>query len=183
MLNFRPTHHSRASAKAGFSLLEVIVGLTILTIGMLAMTSTTLGTYRLRDSDSSRLAARNAIASVSREVDLVASSIDPDSGPWAQQVIDAFASPNDLIDVPGLTPWQGENSVISIEIVSSETVSDMDTGVALGLPRDLDRDGLANNSDVSETGRMLPVIVRARWNTSAGPRQLEQGFYVLGYGS
>ena len=175
--------HQSLRARSGFSLLEVIVGLTILSIGMLAMTSTTVGTYKLRNADASRLAARNAIESVAREVELVASSIDLDAGPWAREVLDAFAAPADQVEVPGLGPWAGETSVISIEILSDETRSDADLGVHLGMPRDLDRDGAAANTDVSDTGRMLPVIVRARWNSAGGPRQIEQGFYVLGYGS
>ncbi len=170
-------------ARSGFSLLEVIIGLSILTVGMLAMTSTTIGTYKLRNADASRLAARNAIESVAREVELVASSIDLNAGPWASEVLDAFAAPANQVQVPGLEPWAGEPSVISIEILSDETLTDAGIGVHLGMPRDLDRDGAVGNTDVSDTGRMLPVIVRARWSSAAGPRQIEQGFYVLGYGS
>ena len=89
----------------------------------------------------------------------------------------------DEVVVPGLEPWVGENAVITVEVVTDETASDIDLGVRLGMPRDLDRDGIADNGDVRDTGRMLPVVVRARWLGASGPRQIEQGFFVLGYGS
>ncbi len=172
-----------APPRSGFSLLEVIVGLSILTIGMLAVTSTSIGTHNLRRADASRLAARNAIEAISREVELVASSIDLTAGDWAAAVQDAFAAPLNAFDVPGLEPWDSEPAVLTVEILNDETLSDVDIGLRLGMPRDLDRDGAIATTDLRSSGRMLPVIVRARWQTPSGPRQLEQGFYVLGYGS
>ena len=51
-------------------------------------------------------------------------------------------------------------------------------GVELGMPRDLDHDGLVSNTDVRGSARVLPVVVRMRWSTALGDRELVQGIYL-----
>ena len=179
----RPTLRPAQHASSGFSLLEVVVAVAVLTVGLLAMTSTSLQANDLRRADASRLAARNAMEAMVREVEVVAASIDPTSGAWADQLLDAFAPPNDTLDAPGLEPWEGEPSVVRVELFADETLGDEDIGFRLGMPRDLDGDGDAGSSDVENSAQMLPVVVRARWQTPAGPRELSQGFFVLAFGT
>ena len=180
----RPLRPAPPSAgSSGFSLLEVLIGLSVLTIGLLAMTSTSLQTHELRRSDAARLAARNAMESMVREVEVTAASIDTESGDWAELLIDAFAPPNDVLETPGLDPWEGEEAVVQVRFFPDETADDAEVGFALGMPRDLNGDGFADSSDVTSDARMLPAVVSARWQSPSGDRQLLQGFYVLAYGT
>ena len=43
-------------------------------------------------------------------------------------------------------------------------------GQQLGLPRDLDGDGLATNPDVSASYTLLPIRIQATWTNSDGPQ-------------
>ena len=110
------------------------------------------------------------------------SVVDSPNG-WAADVTARYApggNPGNTFDVQGLSPWPGEASIGTITIVTDETLTDADVGVDFGMPRDLDDDGVVDNLDVSATARVLPVVVRLRWNGPAGQRELEQGFFLLG---
>ncbi len=180
MLLPRP-HFASPRSDAGLTVLEVMLALAMIMIGLTAMTTTTLATHKLKRSDSDRQLAVAALESLLEEVQVVADSTPKDGTDWAAEVLARFAAPADRYPVAGLTPWAGELSVLSIQIVPSETVTDAVLGFDLGMPRDLDNDGLSDNPDVSDTARMLPVIVRVRWQSPAGDRELVQGAYVLGY--
>lgn len=180
MLLIRP-QSAGTRPDAGLSVLEVMLALAMIMIGLTAMTTTTLATHKLRRSDSDRQLAVAALESLLEEVQVVAESTPKDGTDWASQVLATFAAPADRFPVLGLDPWDGEPSVLSVEILSNETLSDDTLGFNLGMPRDLDNDGASDNPDVTDTARMLPVIVRARWQSSAGDRELVQGAYLLGY--
>jgi hypothetical protein len=69
----------------------------------------------------------------------------------------------------------------SIQIVLDETESDADLGLELGLPRDLNGDGDADDADVEGTARILPVLLTLRWRGENGQVVMRHGFYVMGY--
>ena len=43
----------------------------------------------------------------------------------------------------------------------------------LGMPRDLDLDDETDAADHADDYRILPVLVRVRWNGPVGPKQLQ----------
>ena len=63
-------------------------------------------------------------------------------------------------------------------LVTDETRTDAALGCQLGMPRDLDGDGLATNTNVSGTALLIPVVVRARWSGSRGNQAITHGFYL-----
>ncbi len=181
----RTTHPTRprASARGGFTLLETMIGISVLMVGLLALTSTSFVAHTLSDSDTDRRAAGAALSSVIEDITATANRPPEGENSWAETMVAAYGAggdPGPTFDVPGLTPWQGLASVGSIEIVTDETLEDAELEVELGMPRDLDNDAVVGDTDVSSTATLLPVIVRLQWTGRAGDRELVQGFYVMG---
>jgi hypothetical protein len=168
-------------ALSGLTLLEVTLGMAVLTIGLLALTSTSMATHRLQATDHARQLARDGLAAVVREVEVAARLLDKSQADWSAQLLARFSGDEAWRAVEGLDPWEDAPAVIEVRFCSDETATDDELGVPLGMPRDLDNDGFASRPDVSASARLLPVVARARWSTRAGDRELVQGFYVLGY--
>ena len=178
----RPRPHP--SHRAGFSLLETVIGISVVMIGMMAMTSTSLVVHSLEESDKARRLATNALQGAIEQVNADSNAAhDADVG-WAPSLVATYAPgavPGNAFDVAGLDPWPGIEQVGSIWVVTDETLTDDELGVELGMPRDLDGDGAVANDDVSGAATLLPVVVRLRWDGEAGQRELVHGFYLLGY--
>lgn len=168
------------SARAGFTLVELSVGVAILTIGTLAMLTTVVASQKLETSNRERLLARMAAQSAVRDVQITARAVATEQGleDWGTNFQAALAAPNDWLPVDGLQPWESLQNVCQVIVVNDETASDDDLGFELGMPRDLNGDG--DSEDVAVTGdaRLFPVLVRICWETPAGQRELVHGFYV-----
>lgn len=172
-------HRAGTGKRAGMSLLEVVISTGIL-IGFLGgLTTMVTGTHQLRRVEDDRRVAEAAIQSAAEEVRaLSAASIGDDAG-WAQTLMDRMGDGE--FDVFGLSPRDGEASVGTVQLIVDETTTDEDLGFDLGLPRDLDDDGLATNVDVSGGAVLVPVFLKVRWQGAFGPREIMHGFYLLGY--
>jgi hypothetical protein len=158
--------------------------MAILAIALLAMTMTSVSVFKMKESDRIRREATVGLQSLIEEIHGVSSAAVEAPGGWAREIVDAYAPGGrlgDTFDFGGLQPWPGEAAVFSVTIVSDETLTDQELGIELGMPRDLDNDLAITNANVSNTARMLPVIVRARWVGRNGNRELRQAFYILGY--
>jgi hypothetical protein len=137
------------------------------------------GTHRLRIVEDDRRAAEAAIQSASEEVRALSSiSLESEAG-WAQTLIGNLGDGD--FDVFGLSPRDGEASVGTVQLILDETTTDDALRYDLGLPRDLDDDGLATNVDVSMGAVLIPVMLRVRWQGASGLREVNHGFYLLGY--
>ncbi len=89
------------------------------------------------------------------------------------------SSPGNGFQVLGLSPLPADADGMVGEIVFPspaaspgqliESLSDS----ALGTPRDLTGDGVVDDLDHSSDYRMLPVVVRCRWNGRNGPARYE----------
>lgn len=176
-----PTPTRPDQTRRGLTLLEVTLGLSILTVGLLALTSTSVATHKLRETDHARQLARDGLAAVVRDVEVASRLIDKQAADWSAQLLDRFAGAQAWRAVEGLDPWPDQPGVIELRFFPDETLTDEDIGFPLGLPRDLDNDGFASSQDVSASARLLPAVARARWTTNAGDRELVQGFFVMGY--
>ena len=175
--------HQQRSSRSGFSLIEVVIASGILLMGLMALTSTSVVVHNLDQNDDTRRLASSALrGAVDRIHSVSANAIDDEDG-WATTVSQAFAAgnmPGPVFTVEGLDPWDGMASVGTVQLVTDETLTDELLGSTLGMPRDLNNDGLTDNTDVSADARLLPVVVSVRWQTASGQRQLRQGFYVVG---
>lgn len=179
-----PPRTSPTGRQAGFTLVEAVVAVAILLIGTLALASTSLAVHTMHETDQDRRAAAAALHGVMENIRSVSNgSLEDDAG-WAVAVTAALqpgAAPGDLFAVPGLEPWEGEPAVGSVTVLRDETLTDAEVGCALGLPRDLDNDGLVDNADVTDTAELLPVVLRARWRGAGGDREIVRGFYLVGF--
>jgi hypothetical protein len=59
-----------------------------------------------------------------------------------------------------------------VRVVLDETLTDAELGMALGMPRDLDGDGLQETTDVSATAQLLPIVVEVAYRPARGAPEL-----------
>lgn len=169
---------------AGFTLVEIGLAMTILLVALMAMGASTLRMSSLRRQNRERAVAQNAIRTISEQIHATADRVRRESGDWASDFGAELAAGGSLgptFDIQSLTPQNGQPSVGTITVVFDETATDAALGFELGMPRDLDGDGAVDNTDVSNTARILPVIVRAQWTGVSGDVQIVHPFYVIGY--
>lgn len=171
-------------SSAGFTLIEVMVTASVLLIGLLAMTSTSVVVNSLRRSASDQQVAQAAMQAVVEDLHAAARAADSDATNWADDVLAVYGTggvPGDSFPIQGLDPWEGETDVAFVEIITDETSTDGALGVAAGMPRDLNGDGTASTTDIRGTAALLPAIVRVQWRGAAGQQQLTQVVYLLRY--
>lgn len=169
---------------SGFTLIEIAFATTVLLVALMSMSASIFSLHSLRRQNRERTLARNACVTRVESAHSVARSAVDQPGAWATNVVAASCPGGGLdldFDIPGLTPWPGETHVGKVTFVVDETLTDAALGVALGMPRDLDGDGLIDNHDVRDTARILPVIVRARWDGVRGRVQIVRPFVAIGY--
>ena len=162
-------------ARAGLSLVEVMVAMTIMTVAFGMFTSTRISSSRLRsiNRDTARAtdAAREVIEAMrNREFRNVYAlfNADPDDDPGG-----AGTAPGARFAVPGLEPVEagelvGEIAFPVVDGVLRET-SDL---AELGMPRDLDGDSVIDAEDRAADYVILPVSVRVEWKGAFGPRHV-----------
>lgn len=169
--------------RGGFSLIEVCVAMAVMAVGLLAAGSTLVSSHSLRVADAERQAAEDGTRAIVEQILAFSEASIDDPAGWARTVTDALApggAIGDRFDLNGLDPQAGQPSLGSIQVVTDETVTDAAAGVELGLPRDLDGNGVLGDPDVSGTASLLPVIVDVRWRGKTGNRRLTQAFYLFG---
>lgn len=155
--------------------------MTVLLVGLLAATASTLRMHSHRRVNRERMLAENAVRAVVERLHSVSMRAASDPAGWSTVIETATLAGGEIgtsFDVRELTPREGANTVGSIQLVHDETATDASLGVQLGMPRDLDGDGAAGNSDVGDNARLLPVIVRARWTGSAGNGEVRHAAYL-----
>ena len=175
---------SRWSGKAGFSMIEVSLALTVIVVALMAMSASTLRMHSLRRQNRERSLAQNTVRAIAEHIPSVAAQAQSDPGTWGQSIVDAVNAgglPGPTFGVANLRVQEGNLSVGDVFVITDETLTDADIGLELGMPRDLDGDGLVDNADVTGTARILPVDVRARWTGVTGQQTIVHPFYVMGY--
>lgn len=182
----RPVRRPSAGTdpQSGFTLIEVLVTASVLLIGLLAMTSTSFVANSLRRNASDQQVAQAGMQAIVEDLHAAAREASDDESQWAQDVIAVYGpggNPGDEFDIDGLDSWNDFPTVAEVEIVTDETVTDADLGVSAGMPRDLDGDGAANDTDVTDSASLLPVVVRLRWQGASGRHQMSQVVYLLRY--
>lgn len=161
-----------------------MVTASVLLVGLLAMTSTSVVVNSLRRSASDQQQAQAAMQAIVEDLHASAREADDSPAEWAGDVLNIYGPggvPGNAFPVQGLDPWVGEPTVATVQLITDETATDAALGVAAGLPRDLDGDGVAGNGDVTGSAALLPAIVRIRWRSTAGQQQLTQVVYLLRY--
>lgn len=167
--------------EGGFTLLEVTLAMTVLLVAMLAATASTLRMHSLRRVNRERALAQNAVRSASERLQSLSARAIAEPAGWTTTVLAGVANGGEVgpvFETRELRARTGAPSMGTIEIVTDETRTDRELGAQLGMPRDLDGDGLATRTDVSGNALLLPVVVRARWQGAGGDAQVQHAFYL-----
>lgn len=167
-----------ASRRRGLTLVELAVSITVMAFALCAAASTVITTGALNqknhETEVARRAAENMIEVLrNTSFDKVfptynsVGSDDPNG---------ANTAPGNLFAVTGLTPIPGApGGVAGTILIASpgpglfENVND----ASLGMPRDLNADGVVDAVNHAGDNRVLPVRVRIRWQSKSGPRTVE----------
>jgi prepilin-type N-terminal cleavage/methylation domain-containing protein len=167
-----------ARRRRGVTLVELAVVITVLTIALCATTNTVVTTSALNRQDHETEVARRAaegmletlrntpLANVFKNYD---SSTSDDPG-------GVGTAPGATFAVPGLTPVPGAPGGVAGQILfpgTGPTLREDVVDAQLGMPRDLNLDGLVDASDHAANYRVLPVRVRVTWRSASGRRTLE----------
>jgi len=158
--------------------------MTVLVVALMSMSAATLRMHSLRRVNRERALAMNAVRSVVDRIQATSEQV-AESNPytWSSTLIGALSaggSVGDTFVVGELNEQVQGTPVGTIEVVVDETATDSGLGLAMGMPRDLDGDGLAADPDVSATAVVLPVVVTVSWRGVNGDSELRHPVYVTG---
>ena len=151
----------RARAAGGFTLLEIVFTISILIVAVASTSAATVSLSAMRRQNRERSVAHNAASALAERVLSLARSQIDSPGSWARNVVESVCPAGAVgtsFDVPELDPQDGLAHVGSITFIADETRTDAGLGVQLGMPRDLDGDGLATGTDVIATARLVPSL-------------------------
>ncbi len=170
--------------RGGFTLAELALAMTMLIVALISISAATLRSHSLRRQNRERTLAHNAIRSISERIHSL-SYITVENSPttWVQDLLARYGPGGTIgnqFDVEGLNPPGAAGRVGSIQIVTDETLTDLALGVELGMPRDLNGDGDANDNVVA-TARLLPIIITLTYRSASGVVTKNHAFYVVGF--
>jgi len=141
---------SFTSGCSGFSLLDAMTGVALLTLGFMGLASSMVASSRSCDD-----AKEDAL--VNHSLRRMAETLR--ASPFTETLVKyqnyAFAIPS-LVDGAG---------TVTFFVNEKDNSSDAQR---LGLPRDLDGDGLATKLDVTSSFNLLPCKIRATWTSRDG---------------
>lgn len=151
------------ASRRGFTILEVLMAAGVMVGGLLGLIAALHSASHLQRSTLERNRARAAIQDQIEQIY---------GTPWRDLVTKyGPGSPEAAFDVRGLSIVPGDitGQVGHIEIFLDETLDRPD----LGLPRDLNGDGDALDTDVSEDKiYLMPFVVSVRWQGMASDLSL-----------
>jgi prepilin-type N-terminal cleavage/methylation domain-containing protein len=177
-LRFRTDSHcSKVTARnAGLTLIELMVVLAILTIALSMFSRTLVSSARLDPLNSETVIAGEAARSKLEEMrnnrfeDIyVLFNSDPADDPGG-----AGTAPGDQFLVDNLDPIAGQAFIGTVffpeqaSVLREDVVNEM-----LGMPRDLNADGIVDADPRADDYLLLPVRIRIEWSGRGGDRNLE----------
>ena len=173
-----------ASGQAGFTVLEMALATVTLMVGIMSISAATLRMHQLSRQNREKAQAYNAVHGIAERINSASAIAAMEPSTWVQTVLDAYGpggTIGDSFDVLGLTAPEGADTVGTIEIITDETITDEELGTIMGMPRDLNGDGDALDTDVSGDANMLPIVITARWRNKGVDSFFKHPLYVMGY--
>lgn len=173
-----PRLRRRRACRGGFTLVEVLVVVAIVTVAMGLMTNTIVTVGKLAPVNRETARAMDAARSVAEELRSVPFdelwaryNEDPDDDPGG-----AGTAPGPAFFVAALEPDPEDADGLVGEIVLPSAAGELREDAVdarLGFPRDLNGDLAVDALDHSADYEILPFVVRLRWTGRNGPRTLE----------
>ncbi len=176
-----PTNKKGPGRAEGFSLLEVVVALAVVSVALLGFSKAILDSMVLsqmnRESGLARRAAQQVLA------DIEATDFSEVFARYNAYEGDDLAGDNlpGAFEVEGLRLLDGDADGLAGEIVFPDDVAwdgslhlREDSQLArLGMPMDLNLDGDVDTEDHADDYQVLPVLVRVEWRGRGGPAKVE----------
>lgn len=168
----------RRGSSAGFTVLEIAVAISLLTIAIGSVTMTLVATGSLTRTTGERATAMDGALSAMEALkaetfaDLFVSYngfADDDPG-------FAGSAPGAAFDVAGLQPQDGDaDGRVGLILFPGDGVELREDTVdtRLGMPRDLSGDGIIDAADHAGDYTILPVRVRVEWSGKSGDQTIE----------
>ena len=166
-------------AREGFTLLEMMIVVTLVSIVLVAMSNSILTSMKVTGVNRESAHATDGIADMMERLQGVGAFGDvfklyndnplddpgfPGSAPGSHFAVQGLQAAED--DVDGVV---GEIVFPTIGTQLREDAVD----ARLGMPRDLDGDGLVDSIDKAGTYKLLPVLLRIRWKGTGVERSME----------
>jgi type II secretory pathway pseudopilin PulG len=185
----QPQTPSRRS-RAGFTFVELTVGMVILLVSLLIFSSSVSGVAKQRavnrETGLALTAARNTLETL-RAADFhqvyALYNADPADDPAG-----AGSAPGNRFVVPGLDDapdavggFDGEIIFPSLDVAGDLQLREDLEVPALGLPRDLSGDSVIDDQDHSASYYILPVEIRVRWSGPNGTREYDMTTQLCQY--
>ena len=167
----------RDAARGGFTLIEAAITIIVLAVAALAVLSSMTYALRLFATNKETAAASQAAR---RRLELIKTEAVTDvvalyNADAADDPGGSGTAPGPTFAVAGLTAVTGSaddpGSVLLPLNAAGELREDLDLA-ELGMPRDLNGDGLIDSLDHRADVAILPVLVRVTWNGVDGERTL-----------
>lgn len=172
----------RFGNRRGFSLLEVMVAFSISAIGLLSFSQAIVGAVALKQATAEQALASNAARqliescnSVPFEEVYARFNSDPADDPAAGLIVGGKFSveglqvrSDDVDGMVGSIEFPGSSLLVGSEQLREDAVD-----VGLGVPMDLNGDGVIDASDHSGDYLLLPIRVRIEWRGRGGDSKIE----------
>jgi hypothetical protein len=157
---------AKRNNETGLSLIEVMIAMIIFVGAGAPLLAGLATSASVRVDCTDRYVAIEAVLGIADEIR--GTPIGTVASVWGPE-----GSRGNTFSIQGLDGSDGIPAG-SVTIVTDETTTDANLGIALGMPRDLDGDGLPENVDVSSNAVALPVIIEASW----GPEGKRESFKI-----
>ena len=180
-MQLQPPIRRRLSARSplsGFGVVEILCAVVVLTVSAAAFCEAMIGGLRMADETRERARALEQVRRVVEELQdasfaqvfaLYDASKSDDPG-------GAGTAPGPSFAVSGLRPLEGDTDglVGSIEfpVIGTQLREDVSLD-DLGMPQDLDGDGVVDSANHAANYQLLPVLVRASWQGPSCPMHVE----------
>jgi hypothetical protein len=169
---------SRDPRRKGLSLVEVLIALTVLLMGLGGFLRILTASFRLGETSDQLVTAMEAARSIVEEL----------HGEDFTQVFPTYngatsdnpagkTSPGDTFQVAGLLPAEADADDTVGEILfptdpaNPARLTELASSGFPGMPKDLNLDGDDKDANVTADFKLLPVVIRLRWQSSNGGEQ------------
>lgn len=181
MNTIRTRRFSKRRAQRGLTLIEILCAISVLMISVLgfaqAITASARNTQATKERTLAMQGARRMLEEI--EANVFAEAFWRYNDFATDDPAGAGTAQGSRFAVPGLNVQQGDADGFVGEVVFPTrpglpgSLREDVTDAKLGMPRDLNGDGIIDTANHGGNYRLLPVLVRVRWRGAAGDSIVE----------